>query len=482
MSNSPRRADRRIHRLDDAWATIDAPGGVPVELCASSDVPVEPAAVDELLTLLETSTTLERLGARIERVVLTPDVHKGAGIPIGTVLRTTGALLPQAVGNDVNCGMRLEVTGLAAADVRRAGDLEARLRRIFFEGGRGIALRPAEREALLVEGLAGLGAGADELARVHGGGCWPGGSAAAFADWVASAGRDGEATYDSVIGSIGGGNHFAEVQEVVAVADPAAAWAWGLRPGRVTTMVHSGSLSLGHVANRMAALLTRSLWPRGLARPANGVLPLPLDEASEPARARWLGAFAGAANFALGNRRMLARMLAEGLGTTGTELVWDAPHNLLWPTVDVDGRITGALHRKGATPAGGPAPGLPFGEPVIVPGSMGAASWIMRGLGNPRSLASASHGAGRRVARGALGRGGDAELDAFLRDFRVVTPLDHRDPRLAGRGDVLAAWRRELKQEAPWAYKDVAAVVRSLEAAGVAAPVAELRPLLTVKA
>lgn len=122
-----------------------------------------------------------------------------------------------------------------------------------------------------------------------------------------------------------------------------------------------------------------------------------------------------------------------------------------------------------------------WGEPVIVPGSMGASSYLLRRHGNPRTLASACHGAGRRVPRGAAARASDEELDAFLREFRVVTPLDHRDPTVARRGDVMAAWRRDLKEEAPWAYKDIGPVVSGLHAGAVAAPVAELRPLLTVK-
>ena len=116
-----------------------------------------------------------------------------------------------------------------------------------------------------------------------------------------------------------------------------------------------------------------------------------------------------------------------------------------------------------------------------MPGSMGAPSYLLRGLGNDRALSSACHGAGRSIPRGATARGSDAELDAFLREFRVVTPLNPRDPAVAGRRDVIAAWRRDLKQEAPWAYKDVGPVVDSLRRAGVAEPVVELRPLLTVK-
>nr|WP_236048675.1 RtcB family protein [Actinoplanes ovalisporus] len=95
-------------------------------------------------------------------------------------------------------------------------------------------------------------------------------------------------------------------------------------------------------------------------------------------------------------------------------------------------------------------------------------------------MGSACHGAGRSIPRGAASRGSEAELDAFLREFRVVTPLNPRDPAVAGRREVIEAWRRDLKQEAPWAYKDVFPVVESLRSAEVAQPVAELRPVLTV--
>lgn len=112
--------------------------------------------------------------------------------------------------------------------------------------------------------------------------------------------------------------------------------------------------------------------------------------------------------------------LAAEYGDMASRLLYDAPHNLFWRDGD---RV---VHRKGATPAGGHAemaggPYAMWGEPVIVPGSMGASSFVLRGHGNPRTLASACHGAGRRVPRGASARGGDAELDAFLREFRVVT-------------------------------------------------------------
>ena len=503
----PKRLDPRLVRTDDSWLTLPNPANIPVEICAGPNVPIETAAVDELLTVLETADTLTALAKggpvrdvvpRIDRVVCTPDFHKGAGIPIGTVLRTVGALIPQAVGNDINCGMRVEVTSLTVEEVRPHLDrLERHLRHLFFEGGRRIGLTSTQREGLLRDGLSGLlasgipaGAGgawrqvtpedtAEPGGRLHAAG-YPVDSADDFRDWITSGGGT---SYDSLIGSVGGGNHFAELQYVSAIHDGPTAYAWGLAPGRVVSMVHSGSLSLGHQANATGQDQARAVWPRDVPMPRNRILPILLDERSAAARERYLTALANAANFAIGNRFFLALMMRAGLasvaGELRSQLVYDAPHNLLWP--GEDGTV---LHRKGATPAGGVSddgPGRLWGEPVIVPGSMGAPSFLLRGLGNPRALASACHGAGRSIARGAAARGGDAELDAFLREFRVVTPLNHRDPAVAARRDIIDAWRRDLKQEAPWAYKEVGAVVGSLSQAEVAQPVAELRPILTVK-
>lgn len=505
MSTS-KRPDPRLVRTDDSWLTLPNPHGVPVEICAGPDVPIETAAVDELLTVLETAATLRTLAdatpgldvePRIDRVVCTPDFHKGAGIPIGTVVRTAGALIPQAVGNDINCGMRVEATSLTVDQVRPHLDkLEQHLRHLFFEGGRRIGLTPAHREGLLRDGLPGLldagvptgaeGAWAQvraadlDSADLHIAG-HPAASAEGFRDWITSGGSGGAGTsYDSIIGSVGGGNHFAELQYVSEVHDGAAAYAWGLVPGRVVLMVHTGSLSLGHQANSTGQDQARALWPKGVPAPRNRILPMLLDEAGTARRERYLTAFANAANFAIGNRFFLALMMRAGLaaiaGDVDARLVYESPHNLLWPAAD--GTV---VHRKGATPAGGADTSTPWGEPVIVPGSMGAPSHLLRGLGSTRALQSACHGAGRSVPRGSASRGGDAELDAFLEEFRVVTPLNHRDPAVAGRRDIIDAWRRDLKQEAPWAYKEVGPVVRSLETAGVAMPVAELRPLLTVK-
>ena len=122
-----------------------------------------------------------------------------------------------------------------------------------------------------------------------------------------------------------------------------------------------------------------------------------------------------------------------------------------------------------------------LGEPVLVPGSMGASSFLLVGQGNAESLASASHGAGRSLARGEAMHGHEAEFDDFLKRFRVVTPVDFRRADLQARRDILKKKLDELKQEAPYAYKGIGPIVRTLREAGIARPVAELQPIMTVK-
>ena len=182
-----------------------------------------------------------------------------------------------------------------------------------------------------------------------------------------------------------------------------------------------------------------------------------------------------AGNFAYANRLflglMVIRALSEALGRTVTSrLVYDAPHNLVWD--DGDGRM---IHRKGACPADGPAgdADFPWGHPVIIPGSMGASSYVLRGHGSVASLCSACHGAGRLAPRQQARQGSAAELEPL----RVVTKVDGR--RL--RRDVREEWERSLLEEAPSRYKAVTPVIETMVGADVASKVARLWPLLTIK-
>src|ERR1700693_1598945 len=159
--------DKRLLRIDSTQLRLRSQSLFPVRIFANDQVAVESIAVDELLSVLDSQTTLDRLNARLgaiggrewglEAAIVTPDFHKGAGVPIGTVLKTKNVIFPQAVGNDINCGMRLHTTDLDAVDVaRNLGDWQAIARRLFFEGGRQIPMTGFDREVLLTRGLAGL--------------------------------------------------------------------------------------------------------------------------------------------------------------------------------------------------------------------------------------------------------------------------------------------------------------------------------------
>ncbi|KAB8142296.1 RtcB family protein [Chloroflexia bacterium SDU3-3] len=503
------RSDYRLRRQDAYRLELPNRHGVPVRIFASEQVPIERTAVDELEQLLDTQQTIEALqaaapdlfegDASIEAVSLSSDFHRGSGIPIGTTLRTRGVLVPQAVGTDVNCGMRVNLTGLSYEQVAPHLDaLERAIRHSFFQGGRGIALSPYQREAMLRGGLPGLVDAVeyaegeqdldwgglleqliDELPYIHGGGGAQASVPAMLADYIRGSGGH---SYDAHIGSLGGGNHFLELDRIAKIHDRATAHAWSLREGQVVVMVHTGSLGVGHTASAICRQAMRELLPHGFPAPPNGIAILPMGQRCAAQRQAARDAIQAAANFAFANRFFLAhmamRVLQKTVGDVEPRLLWDSPHNLLWE--EEGGAV---VHRKGSTPARSPealmATPYPWGEPVIVPGSMGAPSYILRSLGSADALYSACHGAGRALARGEAQRGHDAELDAFLREFRLVTPVE--PAQLQARADLLAAWRQDVKQEAPFAYKQIGPVIETLRGAQVAEPVVELHPILTVK-
>jgi tRNA-splicing ligase RtcB len=494
---------------------VNNPYGVEATLFAGEDVPVEEAAVTELVELLALRETIQQVASAtpdsfdqepdIVRVAVTPDFHKAKGIPVGTVLATRGFVVPQAIGNDINCGMRLHTTTLTADDIAgHVDDLETAFRHLFFEGGRNIPMSRTQRYAMLTGGLEGLlnatprdlteglwGLVRDldvggQLDRVERRGSLPAGGVFGLSDYM---GPDDRLSRDSQIGSVGGGNHFVEIQKVEKILDGTVAHAWGLKPGGVTVMVHTGSVGVGHLCGGYYRDVVRKIYPDGLKHPANGVFILPEGDRHREHATRFWDALHNAANFAFANRMFLAIMALAGfrrvLGDcVGCDLVYDAPHNFLWKE-ELDGEEV-VIHRKGATPARGYAAmtGTPFeyyGEPVLVPGSMGASSFVLVGEGNAESMASASHGAGRVLSRGEAMRGHEAEFERFLREFRVVTPTDLHRPDVRQRPDILGKKLEEIKQEAPFAYKGIGPVIQTLTGAGIARPVAELTPLMTIK-
>lgn len=508
--------NKLINRLDANRVEVVNPYGVSTILIANEEVPIELDGIKQLLGFLSLQETINYLqdkhpeffknkDARIDKVVITPDFHRGGGIPIGTVAQTKGFVIPSAVGNDICCGMRLLITDVTEDELRPHLDkLEQRLRAIYFGGERDIPMSPTQRSSLLTGGLPGLNVYSGEnenngiwkyydkaqqssdLSRVHFSGSLISSTGARknFDDFIRGSGAtDGR---DAQIGSIGGGNHFVEIQAVKDIYDGSTAYNWGLSGNLVSIMAHSGSVGLGHAVGGLYDERARALYPKDLRRPDHNFYMIPDPEAHE-----YLGAMNLAANFAFGNRLFLGlmaiRAMSEVLGRkVNSKLIYDAPHNLIWGRSSAAGGDGTFIHRKGACPAHGmeqmqDTPFEFYGSPVIIPGSMGASSFVMAGMGNEDLLSSACHGAGRNLTRGEAHHVNEDDYKSAMEPIRVVTPIDPKSPQIVSRRDILDKYHTRLKEEAPFAYKPITPVIDSVEGAGVARRVARLWPMMTVK-
>lgn len=471
-------------------------------------------ALEELHQMTALEETLERLaavpgffqgeGQRIEKIILTPDFHKGAGIPIGTVMLTKGFAVPQAMGNDINCGMRFYTTDLSEERIQeKLPELTKKIRHIFFEGGRQIPMTGRQRQALLRYGLEGvLETNKDSeksglwryyqperqekwLGRTVFRGSLKAEDTEGLEDFI---GSYDQLAYDDQIGTIGGGNHFLEVQRVAEIYDGQTANAWNIKKGAVVVMLHAGSLTIGHHSGLLGRKICQGIYPAGLPHPENKIYPIPEVDAASEAWNRFWSASGNAANFGFVNRLFLGFMIQDAftrvLGECDMDLLYDAPHNYIWKK-QIDGEDY-YLHRKGACCAGGcgEMTGTEFayyGEPVMIPGSMGSSSYLLRGLGNAESLWSASHGAGRKKSRGDAIKGNDEAFRQFMEKFHIITPIDPDRTDLKGRADILKKWEESIRVEAPYAYKDIDEVIAVHTAHDMAAPVARLEPIFTVK-
>jgi tRNA-splicing ligase RtcB len=318
-----------------------------------------------------------------------------------------------------------------------------------------------------------------DLARTEEGGCLEGANPAKVSDRAKERGRD-------QIGSVGAGNHFVEVDVVESIFDPETANTFGLREGCIVAQIHCGSRGLGHqVCTDYVQEFQGAVRRYGIILPDRELVCAPMDS---PEGMAYLGAMRAAANFAFANRQILAHSIRRAFEETfegklgkhhaaSLHQVYDICHNMgKVETHEVDGeRVRVCVHRKGATRAFGPgSPGLPpeyqhTGQPVLVPGSMGTASWVLAGTEESmlRSWGSSCHGAGRTMSRA------KAKHDVRGEDLRR---------EMEGRGiKVRAGSMSGLAEEAPQAYKDVDAVVETVTAVGIARKVARLHPLAVVK-
>jgi tRNA-splicing ligase RtcB len=411
-----------------------------------------------------------------------PDVHWGYGFPIGGVAATDveagGVVSPGGVGFDISCGVRLLVADRTAAELGEGlgavmDALDRGIPRGLGPGGVWHLGGERDLRAVLTEGAraavaAGYGTDAD-LARCEDRGALAGAEVAEVSERARARGL-------GQVGSLGSGNHFLEVQVVDEVVDERTAGAFGLRVGGICVMIHSGSRGLGHqVCSDFVKVM--------LARHPEIELPdrqLACAPVRSPEGEAYLAAMAAAANFGRANRQALTFATREAfrqvLGDVNLRLLYDVSHNLArLERHDLDGRERLlCVHRKGATRALPPGhPDLPddlapWGQPVLVPGSMGTASHVMVGVtGNP-AFHACCHGAGRRMSRHAARKGVGGK--------QLAAELERAGVRVRAK-----SWKG-LAEEAPFAYKDVDAVVAASEAAGLARRVARLRPIGVVKA
>ena len=423
----------------------------------------------------------------VRNALAMPDIHFGYGFPVGGVAAfdlKEGVVSPGGIGYDINCGVRLLRTGRTVEEVRpRVSELMDELYRRVPSGvgsKGGYPVSPTELDEVLNGGarwMVGRGAGLDaDLPVQEESGALPGANPREVSDAARKRGS-------RQLGTLGSGNHFLEVQRVDAILYPECAQAMGLKVDDVVVMLHTGSRGLGHqVATDFIQEMDRARQASGTPLVDRQLSCAPIDS---DAGERYLGAMAAAANFAWANRQAITDSVRRAFGATfhqppeeaGISVVYDIAHNIakVEEHGNGDGRRKVLVHRKGATrafPSGReevPVPYRTFGQPVLIPGDMGTASYVLVGLSTSmeRSFGSSCHGAGRRLSR-----------HAAVRTFRY----DEVTRNLRARGiQVRAASREGVTEEAPGAYKNVEEVVRVAEGAGLTRRVARLTPLGVVK-
>lgn len=475
----------RLRQVDDVRWEIPKTGGMRVPGLIYTDARSLPdiesdQAADQVYNVAH-------LPGIVGKSMAMPDVHWGYGFPIGGVAAfdaEEGVVSPGGVGYDINCGVRLAVTGM---DRKTLGPKIRDLINALFGrvpsglGSRGgIRLDKKELSRVLRNGAAwaisqGMGEQSD-LERIEDHGALDGADPGVVSDRAFERGKD-------QLGTLGSGNHFLEIGYIEEIFDEETASNWGLFGGQVTAMVHSGSRGFGYqVCDEFLARMVKSVRKEGIELPDKQ---LACTHLSTALAKQYFGAMAAAANFAFANRQILMHLTRtaweEALGISPRELqlrlLYDVCHNIAkMETHKVQGtRRRLCVHRKGATralPRNHPAlPDFyrPTGQPVLIPGDMGRASYIL--AGEPGSMeetfGSACHGAGRLLSRSeALRRTKGRAIERELEDRNVY-------PRWVG--------RKTLREEFPEAYKDVSLVVDVVHKAGLARKVARIRPMGVVK-
>jgi len=416
-----------------------------------------------------------------------PDAHQGYGFCIGGVLATKlpeGVISPGGVGYDINCGVRLLRTDLNQEQIAPHMDkLMSAIHRNCPSGvGKGSSLRVSGRDLdnLLAEGanwaLQKGYARPDDLQRTESNGRIPGAYPSKLSPRARKRGTP-------QVGTLGAGNHFIEVDVVEGIYDQDVAQIFGLRPGQIVVQIHTGSRGLGHqVASDFVKRFQQAVRKYGIKLADRELVCAPFNS---PEGQDYFGAMCAAANYAFVNRQVLAHQVRASFKEVlrphthqhDLHQIYDIAHNIAKVEDHVvDGnKMKLCVHRKGATRAFGPgfdelpADYRPVGQPVLAPGSMGTASWVLVGTEKSmeQSFGSCCHGAGRTLSRS------KAKKTIWGSDLRQQLEADG----IVVRANSMAG----LAEEAPAAYKDVDMVVKVVHDVGLARKVARLRPLGVIK-
>jgi tRNA-splicing ligase RtcB len=482
-------ADRQyaIRQTDEDVWEIEPTGGM--------RVPVRIVASEELLSSIERDNAAQQamnvahMPGIVRASLAMPDAHWGYGFPIGGVAafdsEQGGVISPGGIGFDINCGVRMVRTDLTADDVRPR--IQELVNELFARVPCGVGsekavprLSEAELRAACARGAAwavdrGYG-DPDDLTHTEEGGCLAGADPDALSPRALQRGAP-------QMGTLGSGNHFLEVDVVDAVYDEQAAAAFGVEPGGVVLQIHCGSRGFGHqVCSDYIKTMKKATRDYGIEVPDAQLACAPLDS---PAGRRYFSAMACAANYAWANRQTILFLAAGAFESIfsgdrrglGFRQIYDVCHNIAkFEEHDVDGQMkTLCVHRKGATRAFPPEhPDTPpvyreVGQPVLIPGDMGTASYLLAGTQRAMALTwgSSCHGAGRVMSRkGAVRKASGRSIKKELAQKGIVV-------RYQG--------RTTLAEEMPEAYKDVDAVVSVMDRTGVARRVARLVPIGVVK-
>ncbi|HAL61929.1 MAG TPA: RNA-splicing ligase RtcB [Chloroflexi bacterium] len=474
-----KQIDRYVYEIPTSYRSDMR---VPARIYADKEL-LEASYRDRSMEQLVNTTTLPGV---VRFTLAMPDIHQGYGFPIGGVAATLppeGVISPGGIGYDINCGVRAMASDILMEEL--APYMEELIPTLYNRvpsglGAGGIKISARQLDEILVQGAKwtvqqGYGTKQD-LEHTEEGGCMTAADPRQVSQRAKDRGR-------KQVGSLGSGNHFLEIDEVVEVYDEEVAEAFGLRQGHVAVQIHCGSRGFGHqVCGDYVRSLQKAVRKYNISLPDRELVCAPFDS---PEGQAYFGAMACAANFAWANRMAIAHwvrvtfeeVLAGRVKNWELTSVYDVAHNI--GKVE-EHRVNGrrakvVVHRKGATRAVGPSfPGLPkdyqeIGQPVLVPGSMGTASYILVGTDEALDLTfgSTCHGAGRVMSRKA------AKRQVHGQELRQ---------ELEGMGIVIRAGSMPgLAEEAPQAYKDVDRVVEVVHGAGIAYKVARLEPRGVIK-